>query len=316
MPGDGATADDAIVDGDAAGLRTLLSNLVDNAVRYTPAGGRVDVAVQRDSRRRRCSRARLGPGHPRERARARVFDRFYRVPAPAPRSTRQRARPRDRQAHRRAPRRDDRARAGALRAGHEGPRRHRARASADDRRPRLTGGALASSAYGAPLLKSRLSLRSYLAWRGGRRFGLLTSLEGEAMQANKFKTQSDRAGGRRRIRIGAVTADRAATIKPATAAASPPAAVAVAPAARRRGAARLRRPRREARPRGRPDQRHARMRARSPLRGSRGAPAMTRTTTATDCRRGSAISRCRRPRPTRRRTAWAPASSSAPTASC
>jgi signal transduction histidine kinase len=29
-----------------AGLRALLSNLVDNAVRYTPSGGRVDVTLR------------------------------------------------------------------------------------------------------------------------------------------------------------------------------------------------------------------------------------------------------------------------------
>ena len=34
------------VQGDADALRTLLRNLVDNAVRYTPAGGRVDVTVE------------------------------------------------------------------------------------------------------------------------------------------------------------------------------------------------------------------------------------------------------------------------------
>ena len=54
-------------------LRALLSNLVDNAVRYTPAGGRVDVARRRDDGDARRSSVRdSGPGHPGERARARV----------------------------------------------------------------------------------------------------------------------------------------------------------------------------------------------------------------------------------------------------
>jgi two-component system OmpR family sensor kinase len=67
------------VAGDPEALRTLLRNLVDNAVRYTPPGGRVDVAVAAGSG---GEGARLvvsddGPGIAPE-ERVRVFDRFYR----------------------------------------------------------------------------------------------------------------------------------------------------------------------------------------------------------------------------------------------
>lgn len=69
----------ASVHGDGEALRTLLRNLVDNAVRYTPAGGRVDVAVE-DAALARGARLTVsddGPGIPLE-ERERVFDRFYR----------------------------------------------------------------------------------------------------------------------------------------------------------------------------------------------------------------------------------------------
>ena len=43
--------------GDREALRTLVRNLVDNAVRYTPPGGRVRVRTRRASRRAApCSR--------------------------------------------------------------------------------------------------------------------------------------------------------------------------------------------------------------------------------------------------------------------
>ncbi len=69
------------VPGDPEGLRTLLRNLIDNAVRYTQDGGRVDVAVE-DAGTAAAPRALItvtdtGPGVPPE-ERARVFDRFYR----------------------------------------------------------------------------------------------------------------------------------------------------------------------------------------------------------------------------------------------
>ena len=84
-------AQPASVTGDAEGLRTLLRNLVDNAVRYTPAGGRVDVSIEAGAgagsiaaRGARLLVADNGPGIPAT-ERERVFDRFYRRPgAPAP----------------------------------------------------------------------------------------------------------------------------------------------------------------------------------------------------------------------------------------
>jgi two-component system, OmpR family, sensor kinase len=67
----------AVVTGDSASLGILLSNLIDNALRYTPRGGRIDVSVDRDEHGVTLSVADTGPGIPAE-ARERVFDRFYR----------------------------------------------------------------------------------------------------------------------------------------------------------------------------------------------------------------------------------------------
>jgi two-component system, OmpR family, sensor kinase len=65
------------VRGDAEALATLLSNLVDNALRYTPEGGRVDVGVATEVGRPVLSVRDTGPGIP-EADRERVFDRFVR----------------------------------------------------------------------------------------------------------------------------------------------------------------------------------------------------------------------------------------------
>jgi two-component system OmpR family sensor kinase len=68
---------DLVVRGDRDALRTLLSNLVDNAVRYTLAGGKVDVYAQRDASGPFIEVTDTGPGIPPD-ERERVFDRFYR----------------------------------------------------------------------------------------------------------------------------------------------------------------------------------------------------------------------------------------------
>jgi two-component system, OmpR family, sensor kinase len=72
-----AAAQPATVAGDPDALRTLLRNLIDNAVRYTPAGGRVDVTIESPAGGARATVADDGPGIP-VTERARVFDRFYR----------------------------------------------------------------------------------------------------------------------------------------------------------------------------------------------------------------------------------------------
>ncbi|HEX9626192.1 MAG TPA: ATP-binding protein [Acidiferrobacterales bacterium] len=67
------------LDGDARVLPILVRNLVDNAVRYTPDGGRVTVAVAREDGAATLSVTDSGPGIPAE-LRTRVFARFYRLP--------------------------------------------------------------------------------------------------------------------------------------------------------------------------------------------------------------------------------------------
>lgn len=65
------------VEGDADALTTLLSNLVDNALRYTPEGGRVDVGVGVDAGQPILSVRDSGPGIAAA-DRERVFERFVR----------------------------------------------------------------------------------------------------------------------------------------------------------------------------------------------------------------------------------------------
>jgi two-component system sensor histidine kinase QseC len=67
-------ADPARVAGDADMLRILLRNLIDNAIRYTPSGGRVLVEVKGTT----LSVTDSGPGIPAS-EREWVFDRFHRL---------------------------------------------------------------------------------------------------------------------------------------------------------------------------------------------------------------------------------------------
>ncbi len=65
------------VEGDPEALDTLLTNLVDNALRYTPAGGRIDVELIKQDGVAELAVTDTGPGIP-EAERERVFARFYR----------------------------------------------------------------------------------------------------------------------------------------------------------------------------------------------------------------------------------------------
>lgn len=69
----------------AEALRILLRNLLDNAIKYTPVGGQVDVSLQRQNGQAVLTVEDSGPGIA-ESDRARVFDRFYRASDAAPAS--------------------------------------------------------------------------------------------------------------------------------------------------------------------------------------------------------------------------------------
>ena len=76
-------ADAAEVRGQPDALMILLRNLIDNAIKYTPGGGTVDVSVMRAAGDMTGGAVVTvedsGPGIPAD-ERERVFDRFYRVP--------------------------------------------------------------------------------------------------------------------------------------------------------------------------------------------------------------------------------------------
>lgn len=69
----------ATVDGDVAALAILIRNPADNAIRYTPSGGRVKASVATGKDGITLTVTDNGPGIP-ELERVRVFERFYRAP--------------------------------------------------------------------------------------------------------------------------------------------------------------------------------------------------------------------------------------------
>lgn len=66
--------------GDPVHLRTIIDNVLTNALFYSPAGGRVEVEVARDANHARITIRDAGPGVP-DRHLADIFRAFFRVDA-------------------------------------------------------------------------------------------------------------------------------------------------------------------------------------------------------------------------------------------
>jgi signal transduction histidine kinase len=69
---------DLWADGDPERIHQVVANLLENAVRHSPVGGRVEVRASRDRGRIAIEVLDRGPGIPEEEA-TRVFERFYRA---------------------------------------------------------------------------------------------------------------------------------------------------------------------------------------------------------------------------------------------
>ena len=71
-------SDEAMIHAPHNAIHVLLRNLLDNAIRYTPAGGRIQIVTQPLARGVRLRIADSGPGIDANEC-ERVFDRFYRI---------------------------------------------------------------------------------------------------------------------------------------------------------------------------------------------------------------------------------------------
>jgi signal transduction histidine kinase len=67
--------------GDIGLIQRVLDNLIDNALRYTPEGGRISISLQSDSDNIVVKVADTGQGIPKEEI-THIFDRFYRLEKP------------------------------------------------------------------------------------------------------------------------------------------------------------------------------------------------------------------------------------------
>jgi two-component system, OmpR family, sensor histidine kinase CreC len=72
---------DAVIEGDPFLLRLAITNLVENALDFSPTGSEVRVAVQRDDRFAYVQVVDHGPGIP-DYAREKVFEKFYSLARP------------------------------------------------------------------------------------------------------------------------------------------------------------------------------------------------------------------------------------------
>ena len=70
-------AAEPVVEGDRTRLEQVAANLIDNAVKYTPRGGRVDVDIRREGPAARLSVRDTGPGIPADEL-PRIWDRLFR----------------------------------------------------------------------------------------------------------------------------------------------------------------------------------------------------------------------------------------------
>ncbi len=75
-----------LLSGDASKLGQVAYNLIDNAIKYTPEGGTIRVALQSDGREACLTVSDTGIGIPEEDVRH-IFDRFYRVDKARSRAT-------------------------------------------------------------------------------------------------------------------------------------------------------------------------------------------------------------------------------------
>jgi two-component system sensor histidine kinase QseC len=68
----------AMIHGNATALQILIRNLVDNAIRYTPSTGQININLTHEKENIALTIADNGPGIP-EKFRERIFERFFRI---------------------------------------------------------------------------------------------------------------------------------------------------------------------------------------------------------------------------------------------
>ena len=75
---DSSLGDSVFVSGDRENLRRLFLNLIDNAIKYTPSGGRISLSLQKDLQSASVRITDTGVGLSRD-EQERIFRRFHRA---------------------------------------------------------------------------------------------------------------------------------------------------------------------------------------------------------------------------------------------